>query len=287
MKLLSVNLFCLLVSVISYANSYQLHVPPQLKNKPALMVMIHGCKEDAPTFRELTQMDAIADQNGFLVLYPDQKKNANILNCWNWFLPAHQSRGQGEPAQIMSYIDEVIAKYDVDPARVFVAGLSSGAAMTVNLISCYPERFAGGAIHAGLAYGYSSDSMSALNQMRSGPVTGAHRNQSCQPSDFRGKVLLVHGTVDETVNIVNTESLLADFTGHPKAVPAASEITVPLNGKLGWERVEYVSASASRVQAVFVKNMKHAWSGAKAGIPYGDPNGPDASLMTWEILSEK
>jgi poly(3-hydroxybutyrate) depolymerase len=73
-------------------------------------------------------MNALAEEYGFIVAYPNQSQAANASLCWNWFSPEHQKRGRGEPA-IIAGISKIVADYDIDAARVFVAGLSAGGAM--------------------------------------------------------------------------------------------------------------------------------------------------------------
>ena len=111
------------------SRKYKLYIPrhPQTGRR-ALLVMLHGGTQDADDFAAGTRMNALAEEQGFIVAYPSQSKAANASLCWN-FSPEHQMRGRGEPAIIGGITREIIAEYAVDPARVFVAGLSAGGAM--------------------------------------------------------------------------------------------------------------------------------------------------------------
>lgn len=77
--------------------AYKVYVPAATADAPrALMVMLHGCTQSADDFAAGTQMNRLADEHGFLVVYPEQATHANASKCWNWFKPQealHQAAG--------------------------------------------------------------------------------------------------------------------------------------------------------------------------------------------------
>lgn len=131
-----------------------------------LVVMLHGCNQDARDFAEATRMNALAAAEGFVVLYPEQRTHPT--GCWRWYEPAHQARDRGEPAAIVGLVERVAARPDlaIDPQQIFVAGLSAGAAMAAILGATYPEVFAAAGLVAGLPYGAASDCLGAFNVMQ-------------------------------------------------------------------------------------------------------------------------
>lgn len=121
---------------------------------------LHGCAQRAADFARFTRFDEIAQKIGAYVLYPEQAERANANRCWNWFLPEHQSRENGEPRAILSLIDAVRAHHAIDARRVFLTGFSAGGAMAAILAEQAPEIFAAVGIAAGVppyaVYGISS-----------------------------------------------------------------------------------------------------------------------------------
>ena len=109
---------------------YRLYRPPEVKfgERLPLLVMLHGCGQDAKSFAVSTRMYRIAARERFLVLYPEQDRLANAQGCWNWF-DTRSGRAWAEAALIMAAIDQVCMLYSADRARIAVAGLSAGASM--------------------------------------------------------------------------------------------------------------------------------------------------------------
>lgn len=139
------------------------------KEKPVpLMLMLHGCMQKAEDLAALAGMNDLADENNFLVAYPQQVATANPLSCWNWFDPKHQARDAGEPALIVAIVQDIRSAYSIDDKRIYVVGISAGAAMAVVMAATYPELFAGLGVMAGVEYKAGTTVEAGLASMKSG-----------------------------------------------------------------------------------------------------------------------
>ena len=253
------------------SRDYKLFVPSDARPNLPLVVLLHGCTQSPDDFAAGTGMNALAEAEGFLVAYPAQSGRANGQRCWNWFQPNDQGRDSGEAGIIAGLTRAIIAEHRVDPARVYIAGLSAGGAAAVNIARAYPDLYAAVGIHSGLAAGCARDVSTALTVMRLGPVAAG----DCAASEVRVPTIVFHGESDGTVNLRNGEQALAQ-AGIDGLVPEAAEAVSP--GGLPYTRTRYADGNGRvAVEGWIVRGLGHAWSGGNAAGSYTDPRGPDAS----------
>ena len=149
------------------------YVPNQLPPSAPLVVVMHGCTQNARTFAKESGWIRIADKLHAALALPEQVQDNNQNRCFNWFLPGDIKRDQGEALSIKQMVDKMKADHDIDPKRVYVTGLSAGGAMTSVMLATYPEVFAGGGIVAGLPYGCAESLSDALQCMSTGHPLGS------------------------------------------------------------------------------------------------------------------
>jgi len=207
------------------ANCY---FPATLAPGAPLVVVLHGCTQSAAAYDQGSGWSELADRFGFALLFPEQSRANNHNLCFNWFSSGDIRRGQGEAASIAQMVRHMVASHDLDPARVFINGLSAGGAMTAAMLATYPELFAGGAIIAGLPYGVADNVPQALERMRGQgmPSRRALANKIANASDHDGPwptLSVWHGTADGTVVPANA-AIIVDQWKDLIGLTAAGEV---------------------------------------------------------------
>jgi poly(hydroxyalkanoate) depolymerase family esterase len=209
----------------------RVYVPASLKAGAALVVVLHGCSQDAAAYDHGSGWSRLADEQGFAVLFPEQQRTNNPNLCFNWFRPNDTQRGSGEPLSIRQMVAAMVAAHRLEPSRVFVTGLSAGGAMASVMLATYPEVFAGGAIIAGMPYGTAKTMSEAYNRMhaRGGPPAAALAGLVTATSGHAGPwptLSVWQGDHDRTVDPDNAALIVAQWQAlHGVAAqPSTSEL---------------------------------------------------------------
>ena len=260
------------------SRTYKLYVPSGLHaGQPVpLVVMLHGCTQSPDDFAAGTRMNTLAEEQILLVAYPAQPASANAQKCWNWFSPGDQERDGGEPALIAGITRQIMRDYAVDPARIYVAGLSAGGAAAAIMGAAYPDLYAAVGVHSGLACGAARDLPSAFAAMRRGGA-GTLRRPS---SDAARTVptIVFHADRDTTVHPSNSDHVLAQAgttAGNLRTTVEHGEVA---NGGRRFTRTLHADFCGIAVSEQWmVHGGGHAWSGGSPEGSYTDPRGPDAS----------
>ena len=245
-----------------------------------MLVMLHGCHQDARSFADSTRMNAVATRERFLVLYPEQPRLCNAQGCWNWF-ETQSGRAFGEAAWIMKAVDQACVLFQYDRERIAVAGLSAGASMAALLATRYPQRFKALVMHSGVPPGTASSSVSAIGAMQGRrapmPTSAAH--------DWP-PLMVIHGDADRVVSARNAGSaaLMWSEAAGAHAEPAQEQ----RRGKRYPMRVTQFKRARDVVATlVEVDHLGHAWSGGAARQRFSDANGPDESRMVWRFVARQ
>jgi len=261
--------------VQTYANAagsrtYKLFVPSGYVGQAVpLLVMLHGCKQSPDDFAAGTRMNELAEEQTFLVAYPEQSTSANASKCWNWFKALDQERGQGEPSLIAGITRQIMNDFKVESARVSVAGLSAGGAAAAIMGTAYPDLFDAVGVHSGLACGSATDTPSAFAAMRVGARSDLTRRSGV-------RTIVFHGDRDLTVNSVNGDQVIAQSKSRADLQVSVCQGQSP--GGARYSRTVHTNGNGDEVMEHWVVHgLGHAWSGGSPAGSYTDAREPDAS----------
>ena len=269
------------------ARRFRLYRPPDVKfgERLPLMVMLHGCGQDAKSFAMSTRMNRVAARERFLVLYPEQDRLANSQGCWNWF-DTGGGRAYGEAALIMKAVDQVCMLYPVDRARVVVAGLSAGASMAAMLVTRHPERFKAVVMHSGIPPGTANSTMSALGAMHGYRTTKPLTTTPSAMAVSWPPLLVIHGGVDRVVSINNAHAAVQAWANAAGA-SAGKRRNVQRGRRYPTTVTDFKRKGSTVATLIEVGRLGHAWSGGAATQPFSDMQGPDASRMVWAFAAKQ
>ncbi len=196
----------------------KVYIPPNLPENAPLVVVLHGCTQTAAGYDYGAGWSRLADQEGFALLFPEQRRANNPNLCFNWFQPADTKRDSGEALSIRQMVEKLTVAHGLDRDRVFVTGLSAGGAMASVLLATYPEVFAGGAIIAGLPYGSANTLPEAFDRMRGhgGPSERELWRLVRNASSHKGpwpRISVWHGSADTIVVPSNANAVVDQWRG--------------------------------------------------------------------------
>jgi poly(hydroxyalkanoate) depolymerase family esterase len=266
---------------------FRLYCPPGVHagEQLPLMVMLHGCGQDANTFARSTRMNRIAMRERFLVLYPEQDRLVNLQGCWNWFDTDH-GRAYLEADLIVNAIDQVCLLHPTDRQRVALAGLSAGASMAALVATRHPDRFQALVMHSGIPPGTAHSALTALRAMRGGRST-VPLSATLQMKQAHWPALLaIHGDADVAVSPDNAGAAVMSWV---QAEGARSDAPrqVRRGKRYPMSVTDFKRNDGLVAKLVMVAGLGHAWSGGAASQPYSDARGPDASRMAWAFAASQ
>lgn len=271
--------------------SYHLYIPSKRHRGPLpVVVLLHGCRQTPDALSAGTRMNALAEQEGFIVAYPQQPLRRQVQRCWQWF-DLSAAEGGREAQAVAALLDALAARHDVREREIYLAGMSAGATMAAVVALRYPAKVAAVAVHSGVVIGAADTPRAGLHAMRHGATADPAwllDAAGVTPGGPEMPALVIHGLADDAVHPINGRLLARQFlayngladrlAGLPDAAPAEEP---------GRSR-EYRFGRWSRdlVALVEVEGLDHAWSGGDASYGFHSDIGPDASAMMWDFLRQ-
>lgn len=278
---------------------YWLYVPRgwHARRTRAMVVMLHGCGQSPEDLAAGTRMNELADEHGFIAVYPGQTRSAHALRCWNWYTPDNQRAEAGEPAIIAGITQHVAHAHGVDMQRIYVAGMSAGGSMAAIMGATYPDLYAAVGVHSGVPYRAASSVWSAVSTMKTGRPTRAawpvawphpwHPWSTTEPGTGEAPAetvptIVFHGDDDEVVHPHNGLAVVRHARAHEvrhgrgRMRTRAHQNQMP-DGR-SYTRTVYTDADGcALLEHWLVHGAGHTWSGGSGQGSYTDTRGPDAS----------
>lgn len=248
---------------------YRLYVPEHVANPAPLVVMMHGGFGSAQHAERAYGWDALADEQGFVVAYPDGDGKAwNAGSCCG--RPA--ATGVDDVGFIEAMVADIEAAMPIDAGRIYAAGMSNGAMMAYRL-ACESTLFAAVA-----------------------PVSGTMMVDCATPSPV--SVLHIHGLADEMVPFAGGRGEGFAHVDGP-AVPQVisfwrqvDDCTAPTETTDGAMTTSIATCADGRaVELITIAGAGHQWPGSAAkgrvrqmrgaDAPY---EGLDATRAIWDFF---
>lgn len=277
--------------------NYWLYLPEKKTQAPLpLVVMLHGCAQSATQFAQSTRMNQLAEKKGFAVLYPQQARVQNGGRCWRWYKKEVQEGG-AEVKSVVAIINNVVDAYRLDRSRVYITGISAGAAMAQIVALTHPQLIAAVGMHSGSVFGVAQTPIEGYKVMQKG---AAHDLHDAVRDAVVGQVrfppmpaILVHGQDDPIVRPVNLAHLAEQFrellhiAGHQRDELQVKTTDKPAGPRAGnaCRIYEYSSGRKVMLKVCEVVGLEHAWSGGDASVNFSNGRGPDASKLMWDFFA--
>lgn len=266
---------------------YRLFRPPEMQagERLPLVVMLHGCGQDANDFAASTRMNLLARRERFLVLYPEQDRLSSAQRCWNWY-ETRNGRAQAEAALVLAAIDQICLLQNADPSRVALVGLSAGAGLAALLATRHPHRFAAVVMHSGVAPGVADSTATALAAMRGRRLPPAQALDDARETLAWPPLLVIQGESDHVV-VARNGAAAAQVWATAVGATATPGRVVQRGQRYPMTVTDFKRRGRALATLVTVERLGHAWSGGASRLPFGDAKGPDASRMAWAFAARQ
>lgn len=275
---------------------YWLYLPSYATTEPLpLVVMLHGCSQTAAQFSQGTRFNQLAEEKGFAVIYPQQPLRSHPTRCWNWHDKEVQEGG-GEVKLIIGVIEQVVRKYRMDQTRIYIGGLSAGAAMANIVALNYPYLIAAVGMHSGPVFGAGHSRLGGLAVMQAGASNQGHRAINAvlerTPNIPPLPAVVIHGQDDAVVRPVNADQIALQFRALNRLDPENAKPVVLKKGKQRagrrianpYQIRDHYQGRKLMLRTYDIESLGHAWSGGDVALRFNVSEGPDASRLMWDFF---
>ncbi|MDR6583439.1 extracellular catalytic domain type 1 short-chain-length polyhydroxyalkanoate depolymerase [Herbaspirillum frisingense] len=273
---------------------YRLFLPCRPEAAMPLVVMLHGCQQNAAEFAQGTDMNVHAAKRGGAVLYPEQPLRAHPQRCWKWYDKTTQ-KGGGDVATLAALIEDVVSSHAIDRQRIYVCGISAGAAMAHILALTHPSLVAAVGLHSSPVFGACNSAAGAYRVMQHGsrhPGGAMDELLVRLPRMQTMPAILIGGDIDKTVRPVNQRQLVEQFVSLNRTLALTAMPTkerrfgrasrnAPMQRRFTIN--DHTIGRKVMIRSVMIEGLGHAWSGGDDAMSF-NARGPDASRLMLNFL---
>ena len=273
----------------SRRREYLLHVPPSYdqRERVPLVMVLHGCNQDHFDMQTITRFDQLADRHGFIVVYPfiTTYGGVRLRNCWGWWRHRDIRRGGGEVEDLWNIANAVRRSHRIDPDRIHVTGLSSGAAMAVAMTVVHGSKIASCATVAGVAYGESIWALGRYPRVKQTASTVADMKQAMGADRNVTPLFIAHSADDSVVGLRAAQKLRDSWIACFDLDAESADVTRGKHHRKPWSLTTYSDGEgASTLDYLVLKGYEHGWYGGAPG-PFSVTDAPDVSSMVWSFFA--
>ncbi|PKS06106.1 hypothetical protein jhhlp_007940 [Lomentospora prolificans] len=236
------------------------YVPKNLKTPAPIIVAVHHCQGSAQGYSGETKYQPLADQHGFIIIYPNSKSGGGCFDVASTATLTHD--GGGDSQTIANMVKHAIDNFGGDPDRVYSVGTSSGAMMTNVLVGAYPDVFKAGSVYSGVPDGCffvqgataTQDPPGWANACADGQLTHTAEQwgdmvRSYYPgyNGTRPRMQIWHGTADNTLRYPNYQEQLKQWSN---VLGLTEKQDTPNTPQQGYTQTIYGEGTAATAQLV-------------------------------------
>ncbi|WP_217702824.1 PHB depolymerase family esterase [Pseudoalteromonas sp. HF66] len=228
----------------------------------SLMLVLHGCVQPINNYLTANLEDA-AEAHGMVIAVPDAMNKAGY-SCWSYW-QGTINRSSGDYKNLINLANALSgdSARNIDPKQVYIAGLSSGAAMAAQTACVAPDVFAGVAPSAGPTIGTSSSgAISTCETVSENTFVSRCESYAGSYKDhFATQIAVIgHGTADTTVNTCYNQQNADGFAALYGVNQLSGTTTISDDATRTAEQSLWQD---NRVAMLWFNNLDHSWSGGQ------------------------
>jgi len=266
---------------------YRLHVPLNFKKQGSLVVMLHGYA-DSPRLMEIySNMSRLADEKGFVVAYP-YGSNGEVDKSLSWNAGFCCGTALFNMSDDIGFINlmtnKIVKEYDIDAKKVYLAGFSNGALLTLKIASERPELFSAYGVMAGAIGGQGPGSNGFVNlKMPKIPTKIIMIHGKDDPAiPYEGGQSKYLGRIPSPVSVVSFAISKKFWLTADKCEGLEANINNGVTREIGKK-----CAQGSNLEAISVEGRGHIWLGGMLEqVTYGETKKVNTSEEFWRFFNE-